>query len=137
MKSNFGNNCLLPLIILRAGEMRRHYTQAETLLSICYCWRSKFIIKIDMKIYFRYLLNFVLLDSAFGVQQMHNVSVCLIFPALCNKQHIHTHTHTHTRTHTHTHTDQTLRKRWHWKGLVSMKISDTPPPFFLNNLPLF
>ena len=37
--------------------MHRYYTKADTLLSICYCWRSTFMTKIDMKIYFRYTLN--------------------------------------------------------------------------------
>ena len=36
--------------------MYRHYVQVETLLFICYSWRSKFVRKIDMKIYFRYTL---------------------------------------------------------------------------------
>ena len=42
--------------ICKAREMHRHYIQADTLLFICYCWRSKFKMKIDMKMYFRYKL---------------------------------------------------------------------------------
>ena len=34
-----------------------------------------------------------------------------------------------------THMHQKLRERLHWKGLVSMKINDTPPPFFLITTP--
>ena len=29
--------------------IHRRYVQADTLLFICYCWRSKFITKIDTK----------------------------------------------------------------------------------------
>ena len=32
------------------AEMHRHYVQAGTLLFICYCWKSTFLMKIDMKI---------------------------------------------------------------------------------------
>ena len=35
--------------VCKGKEMHRHYVQADTLLFICYCWRSKFIMKIDMK----------------------------------------------------------------------------------------
>ena len=60
-----------------------------------------------------------------------------------NKRKTHTHTHTHTctthpHTHTHTHTPEkteTFRERQHWKGLVSMKVSDTHP--FLKQPHLF
>ena len=38
------------------SEMHKRYARADTLLSTCYCWRPKFMIKIDMKIYFRYTL---------------------------------------------------------------------------------
>ena len=42
--------------IYKGREMHRYYTQADTLLSICYCCRSTFMTKIDMKIYFSYTL---------------------------------------------------------------------------------
>ena len=47
-----------------------------------------------------------------------------------NIQNKHTHTH---KTNTHTRIHQTLRERKHWKGLVSMKLSDTPPFWKKNN----
>ena len=42
--------------ICKGNGTHRHYIQADTLLSICYCWRYKFIMKIDTKIHFRYTL---------------------------------------------------------------------------------
>ena len=38
---------------------------------------------------------------------------------------------------THTHMHQKLRERLHWKGLVSMKINDTPPSLFFDNNPTY
>ena len=64
--------------ICKAREMHRHYIQADTLLFICYCWRSKFKMKIDMKIYLT--SYFVLLKAAFGAWQLHDMCVHLIFP---------------------------------------------------------
>ena len=86
--------------IYKGREMHRYYTQADTLLSICYCWRSTFMTKIDMKIYFRCTLirspqcrfwcmagalyecapNFSY--PAFPLQNMKNLSSNLIFAFL-------------------------------------------------------
>ena len=33
--------------ICKDREMHRRYVQADTLLFICYCWRSKFIYKYE------------------------------------------------------------------------------------------
>ena len=68
--------------IYKVREMHRHYVQGD-IMFIFYCWKSKFIMKIEMKLHTCLgTCYFVLLDAILGARQVHNMSVCLIFPAL-------------------------------------------------------